>query len=192
MRRRRAVVLRREDHKRDGLGAIFLGAVGSDESLVELVSQYFGPSVKVLFVETHPDYLRTEIETTAFVEESRNLVAIGSELLEKGRTRAAGDMFAEALRLDPMNPEALKSEARRLLIEGDLAGAESRWILAGELSGFDAETLRGLAAAALEQGRRPSAMRYLEEAISADPTDRASKDLLEQMRKQIELRFDRS
>ncbi|MGH7805104.1 MAG: tetratricopeptide repeat protein, partial [Candidatus Binatia bacterium] len=67
--------------------------------------------------------------------------------------------------------------------------AEIRWILAGEIAGFDSGTLRGLALAALEEGRTPSAMRYLEEALVADPADREVREMLDQLRRQIELRF---
>jgi tetratricopeptide (TPR) repeat protein len=192
MRRRSALVIRRDDHKRDALGSIFLGAVNEDRAVFDLVSQYLGSSVKILVVELRPDFLRAEIEATAFVEESHNLVEIARDLVEKGRLRAAGEMFAEALRLNPLNPEALKVDARLRFAQGDVAGAENRWILGGELAGFDAETLRGLATAALEQGRRPTAMRYLEEAIFADPDNRAAQGLLEQLKRQIELRFSDS
>ena len=190
MRRRSVLVIRRDDHKRDALGSIFLGAVREDQAVFDLVADYLGPSVKVLVVEMRPDYLRVEIEATAFVEESRNLVDIARSLVDKGRFRAAGEMFTEALHLDPLNPEALKSDARVRFAQGDVAGAENRWILGGELAGFDAETLRGLATVALEQGRRPTAMRYLEEALSADPGDRTAREMLDQMRRQIEMRFD--
>ena len=98
-------------------------------------------------------------------------------------------MFTEALRLDPTNADALKAEARIRLQIGDVLGAEERWILAGEIAGFDSGTLRGLAIAALEEGRTPSAMRYLEEALVADPSDREVRETLEQLRRQIELRF---
>jgi tetratricopeptide (TPR) repeat protein len=192
MRRRSALVIRRDDHKRDALGAIFLGAVKEDHAVFDLVSQYLGPPVKVLAVEVRTDLLRVEIEATTFVEESRNLVEIARDLVEKGRLRAAGEMYAEALRLDPLNPEALKADARLRFAQGDVAGAENRWTLGGELDGFDAETLRGLATVALEQGRRPTAMRYLEEALSADPEDRLAKGLLDQLKRQIELRFQDS
>lgn len=190
MRRRCALLIRRDDHKRDALGSIFLGVVREDHAVCDLIGDYLGSSVKVLMVDVRTEYLRVEIEATAFIDESANLVEIGHDLVEKGRLRAASEMFTEALRLNPLNPDALKSDARIRFTQGDIPGAERRWILGGELAGFDVETLRGLATVALEQGRRPTAMRYLEEAISADPEDPQARRLLDQLKRQIELRFD--
>jgi Flp pilus assembly protein TadD len=189
MRRRHALVIRRDDHKRDALGAVFLGAVTDPEAVRNAVVRYLGPAIRVLTVEQRPTALRVEIEATGFSDESRNLVRLGRGMAEKGRARAASDMFTEALRLDPTNADALKAEARIRLQSGDVHGAEERWILAGEIAGFDSGTLRGLARAALEEGRTPSAMRYLEEALVADPADREVRETLDQLRRQIELRF---
>jgi cytochrome c-type biogenesis protein CcmH/NrfG len=189
MRRRHALVIRRDDHKRDALGAVFLGAVTDPEAVRDAVVRYLGPAIRVLVVEQRPTALRVEIEATGFSDESRNLVRLGRGMAEKGRARAASDMFTEALRLDPTNADALKAEARIRLQSGDVHAAEERWILAGEIAGFDSGTLRGLADAALEEGRTPSAMRYLEEALVADPSDREVREMLDQLRRQIELRF---
>ena len=189
MRRRHALVIRRDDHKRDALGAVFLGAVTDPEAVRDAVVRYLGSAIRVLAVEQRPTALRVEIEATGFSDESRNLVRLGRGMAEKGRARAASDMFTEALRLDPTNADALKAEARIRLQSGDVHGAEERWILAGEIAGFDSGTLRGLALAALEEGRTPSAMRYLEEALVADPSDREVRETLDQLRRQIELRF---
>lgn len=190
MRRRCVMVIRRDDHKRDALGAIFLGAVKDDAGVRALVERYVGPSIKVVEIERRDEVIRVDLEATVFAEESQNLVSLARSMVEKGRLRAATDTLGEALRLDPLNAEALRIEAAARALRGDGAGAESRWIFSAELTGFHGETLRGLAQVALEQDRRPTAMRYLEEALEVDPHDEEARRILDQLRRQIELRFE--
>ena len=190
MRRRLVLVLRRDDHKQDFLGTVFLGVVENPDDVREAVQRYLGSTVTVREVEVGERVLRVSAETSAFESESQNLARLGRSLLEKGRQRAAGDMFEEALRLDPFNTEALKTDAAMRLAAGDRSGARGRWVLAGEISGFDGEILRGLATIALEEDRRPSAMRYLEEALVVNPDDVESRDFLDDLRRQTELAFE--
>jgi tetratricopeptide (TPR) repeat protein len=189
MRRRHALVIRREDHKRDALGAVFLGAVSDPAEVRAHIERYLGAAIKVREFEGDDAVLRVSVESSGFEVESQNLVRIGRSLVEKGRYRAALDMFDEALRLDPLNVEALKADAALRSAQGDLGVAEERWVRAGEIGGYDAESLRGLATIALREDRRPSAMRYLEEALIVDPEDFESRALLDELRKQTELLF---
>jgi tetratricopeptide (TPR) repeat protein len=189
MRRRHSLVIRRDDHKRDALGAVFLGAVTDPEEIRRYVQRYLGPAIGVRSVDVNEAVLRVTAECSSFHVESQNLTRIGKSLLSKGRPRAAGDMFEEALRLDPLNVVALKADAALRLAAGDLVPAAERWVLAGEIGGYDGEILRGLAEIALREDRRPSAIRYLEEALIVHPEDRESRALLDDLRRQAELAF---
>lgn len=189
MRKRQTLVLRRENHKHDGLGAVFLGVVEDEGEIRRALERYLGTAVTILGIEPLDDRLQVTVECAGFETESQNLVRLGRSLSQKGRKRAAADMFAEALRLDPLNVDALKAEAARRMVHEDSSGAEDRWIRASEIRGYDGETLRALAKIALDEDRRPTAMRYLEEAVHINPDDDESRDLLDQLKRQIELRF---
>lgn len=190
MRRQHSLVIRREDHKRDALGAVFLGVVTDAVEVSRAVARYLGPSISVRAVSLEGTFLRVVAEAPSFAVESQNLVRLGRSLSSRGRPRAAADMFEEALRLDPLNADALKGEAALRLVHGDLEGAEQQWILAGEVAGFDVEMLHGLARIALHEGRRPSAIQYLEEALLVDPEHGESRALLTELKRQAELQFD--
>lgn len=182
-------MIRREDHKSDSLGAIFLGATRGADAILAAVERYLGRDRKVLVIDEAAEALRVEVESTSFVEESANLVRLAKASSEKGWGRGAAEMFREALRLDPLNAEALRGQAEHHMEHGDGSAAEAEWILAAEIIGFDARTLRSLAIIALAQERRPTAMRYLEEALQADPADKRAADLMAELRKQLEIRF---
>lgn len=190
MRRRLTLVLRRDDHKQDFLGAVFLGVVEEASAIQEAVRRYLGPTVTVRDVELGEAVIRVSAESSAFETESQNLTRLGRSLLTKGRQRAAADMFEEALRLDPFNVDALKVEAALRLSYGDREGAQVRWVLAAEVGGYDGEILRGLATIALDEDRRPSAMRYLEQALVVNPEDVESREFLADLRRQSELAFE--
>jgi tetratricopeptide (TPR) repeat protein len=191
MRRRYSLVIRRDDHKGDALGAVFLGVVTDPGEIRGYVQRYLGPVVRVVKVVLAEAVLRVEAESSGFAVESQNLTRLGKAMLAKGRVRAASDMFAEALRLDPLNVDALKADASLRYRQGDIATAHDRWVRAAEVGGYDGEILRGLAAVALRQDRRPSAMRYLEEALVVNPEDEESRRLLAELRRQGELAFER-
>lgn len=193
MRKRHTLILRRENHKHDGLGAVFLGVLEDEESIRQVLAAYLGTTLGVLdFERLDEATLRASVEAPGFEEESQNLVRLGRSLLEKGRHRGAADMFAEALRLDPLNVDALKAEALLRYVREEHELAEDRWIRASEIRGYDGEILRGLARAALAKERRPSAMRYLEEALRLNPDDAEAGELLEPLQRQIEIRFEES
>ena len=192
VRKRHTLVLRRDEHKRDALGSVFLDAVTDELEIRAYVERYLGSPMKVVSIERHGPALRAVVECPRFEAESQNLVRLGRGLLKKGRRRAASDMFAEALRLDPINVDALKSDANLRMAAGDPPAAESQWIRAGEIGGYDGEILRGLAGVALATDRRPTAMAYLEEALRVNPEDAEARLLMDELRRQAELRFERT
>lgn len=190
MRKQHSLVIRRDDHKRDALGAVFLGVVTDEAEICCYVQRYLGSSTIVRSIQLEPEVLRVVVEAPGFGAESQNLVRLGKSLFDRGRYRAARDMFAEALRLDPMSVEALKADAAVRFAQGECNEANELWVRAAEIGGYDGEVLRGLAAVALRENRRLSAMRYLEEALAVNPRDSEAEQLLAELRRQNELGFE--
>jgi tetratricopeptide (TPR) repeat protein len=189
-RHEHTLILRREEHKRDSLGAVFLAAITDPDEIRRSVERYLGPSFTVRRVESDgATALRVRVECGRFLQESQNLSKIARSMAERGRPRAASEMFAEALKLDPLNIEALKGQGKLLAAAGDLVEAEERWIRAGEVDGYDGDILRALAGIALQADRRPTAIQYLEGALLANPEDAEAHAMLDELNRQTELRF---
>jgi tetratricopeptide (TPR) repeat protein len=191
-RQRHVLILRRSDHKRDALGAVFLGAISDPADIRSTVERYLGPPFLVRAVEREGHALRVTVECARFQLESHNVTRMAQSLAKRGRLGAASDSFAEALKLDPLNAEALKAMAALHASAGELNEAEDRWIRAGEIRGYDGEMLRGLAAVALRGDRGPTARQYLEEALIVHPDDAEARRMLDDLHRQAELRFNAS
>jgi len=191
-RQQHVLILRRDDHKRDALGAVFLGAVTDERDVRLCVERYLGSAFLVRAVEMEGTALRVTVECSRFQMESHNLTRIAKSLVERGRQRSASESFAEALKLDPLNAEALKGQAALHALAGELIDAEEKWIRSGEIRGYDGEILRGLAGVALREDRRPTAMQYLEEALIVHPDDAEARAMLDELNRQAELRFNAS
>jgi tetratricopeptide (TPR) repeat protein len=189
-RQQHVLVLRRDDHKRDALGAVFLGAVTDEREILSYVERYLGLAFLVRSIEIEGTALRVTVECSRFQMESHNLTRIAKSLAERGRQRSAAESFAEALKLDPLNVEALKGRAALHALAGELIDAEEKWIRSGEIRGYDGEMLRGLAGVALREDRRPTAMQYLEEALIVHPDDAEARAMLDELNRQAELRFN--
>jgi tetratricopeptide (TPR) repeat protein len=189
-RQQHVLILRRDDHKRDALGAVFLGAVAHEQQIRLFVERYLGPQFLVRSVDMEGTALRVTVECSRFQVESHNLTRIAKSLAQRGRQRAAADSFTEALKLDPLNAEALKGRAALHALAGELTDAEDKWVRSGEIRGYDGEILRGLADVALREDRRPTAMQYLEEALLVSPNDAEARSILNELNRQAELRFE--
>ena len=183
------LVLRRDDHKHDSLGAVFLGAVSDAREVRLYVERYLGPAFAVRKIDHEGPALRVAVECSRFPTESQNLTRIARSLVNSGRNRSAAASFREALKLDPMNTEALKGHAALCALAGELSEAQDHWIRAGEIRGYDGEILRGLAIIALRADRHGSAIQYLQDALVVNPNDDEAKQMLEELRRQSELRF---
>lgn len=184
------LILRRDDHKHDALGAVFLGAVPDPGQVRQYVERYLGGAFLVRSVEQEGPALRVTVECSRFQTESQNLARIARSLAAHGRNRAAVASFREALKLDPMNTEALKGQAALHALAGELVEAEDHWVRAGEIRGYDGEILRGLATVALRADRHGTAMQYLQEALVVNPNDDEARGMLGDLRRQSELRFE--
>ncbi len=189
-RQQHVLILRRDDHKRDALGAVFLGAVTDERDVLLYVERYLGPAFLVRAIEMEGTALRVTVECSRFQMESHNLTRLAKSLAERGRQHSASESFAEALKLDPLNAEALKGQAALHALAGELIDAEEKWIRSGEIRGYDGEILRGLAGVALREDRRPTAMQYLEEALIVHPDDAEARAMLDELNRQAELRFN--
>lgn len=189
-RQEHVLILRRDDHKRDALGAIFLGAVVDEAEMRRYVERYLGAAFAVRAVAAEGPALRVRVDCARFQLESQNLSRIAKSLAERGRQRSAVETFAEALKLDPLNVEALKGQATLHALADELVEAEEKWVRAAEIRGYDGEILRALAAIALREDRYPTALQYLEEALLTNPQDAEARALLDDLRRQAEIRFE--
>lgn len=189
-RQEHVLILRRDDHKRDALGAIFLGAVADEAEVRRYVERYLGTAFQVRAVDAEGAALRVRVDCARFQLESQNLSRIAKSLAERGRHRAAAETFVEALKLDPLNVEALRGQAALHAAAGELLEAEEKWVRAAEIRGYDGEILRALAMIALREDRQPTALQYLEEALLANPQDAEAGALLDDLHRQAELRFE--
>jgi len=177
MKRRVAVEIRREDHKTDALGRIFLGATDRDETLA-LLRGYLGPQAKLLHVELDDAVLHVEADVREFAEESRNLVAMARDLMRAGRVKGAIGQLEEALRLAPLNPDALKTLGRLYYRHRQRDAARAYLTRAREVAPADIEVLRLLAEIALHDDRRLAAREYLEHVLIVRPNDRRARTAL--------------
>jgi len=177
MRRRVQLRIHREDHKNDALGLVFLGALERERSL-ELLRSYLGPHARVRQAEVDDAILYVEADVREFGEESQNLVRLAREMMRAGRMKGALGQFQEALRLSPLNGQALKGIGR--LYYRHRHPEEARYYLtrAREIDPDDADVLRLLAEIAVHQDRPLAARAYLEQLLRRDPRDRRARAAL--------------
>jgi Flp pilus assembly protein TadD len=100
------------------------------------------------------------------------------DLIRAGRVRSAIGQLEEALRLAPLNPEALKTLGRIFYRHRDRETARRYLTRAREVAPADIEVLRLLAEIALHQDRRLAAREYLEQVLLVRPNDRRARTAL--------------
>jgi cytochrome c-type biogenesis protein CcmH/NrfG len=171
MKHRVSLTIHREDHKVDALGLVFLGAIEREKTL-SLLRGYLGPHATLHRVELDDAVLRVEVDVRDFPEESQNLVRSARELLRRGVVRGATQQLEEALRLSPLNVDALKTLGRLYYRQRNRDAARHFLTRAREVAPADTEILRLLAEIALHEGRRLAAREYLEQLLRADPGER--------------------
>jgi len=174
MKRRVALEIHREDHKTDSLGRIFLGATDSDETLA-LLRGYLGPQATLKGVELDDAILHVEADIREYAVESGNLVTMAREMLRAGRVKGAVGQLQEALRLAPLNPEALKTLGRVYYRHREREMARRYLTRAREVAPADIEVLRLLAEIALHEDRRLAAREYLGQVLLVRPNDRRAR-----------------
>ncbi|MFM8408858.1 MAG: tetratricopeptide repeat protein [Alphaproteobacteria bacterium] len=183
MKRRAFLEIHRDDHKVDALGRIFLGATQGEE-ILDLLRAYLGPAASLHRVELEDDVLHVEVDLREFPEESANLVEVGRSMLRKGLGRSAIGAIEEALRLAPLNAEALKTIGRWHYRRREREAARRYLVRARESDPNDFETLRLLAEIAIHDNRPLEARGYLERVLRSRPGDQKARAALARLRPQ--------
>lgn len=169
VQRRRLIILR-DDHIGDTLGAIFLEpSLDKEEWTIGLLRNYLGRRVRVLKVELMAERAEVEVVVRALSEEAGRLVATARDLKHKGAPRNALELFRQALELDPLN-HAAAAELGLLFAELErYPEALAMLKRARETGPEDAALLYALGQTALQLERTASAIIYLERAYELSP-----------------------
>src|SRR5258708_37017499 len=108
IRERRSLVIRREDHIGDPIGIAFLESAETDgDAVLDRLREYLGIKLKLIKAEISHDEITVEVESRGWPEEGARMAAAAKDLHAKGARRAALLMYRDALKLDPLNAEAL-------------------------------------------------------------------------------------
>jgi len=170
--RKKVLVIVRDDHIGDPVGAIFLDLEGGDAEVTRRVREYLGGKIQILKLVLKGDRVNVEVEASPFSDEANRLAEAAADLARKGAPRNAIAMFRQALELDPLGGQALHDMGLALL---DLnRPAEALGILrrAREVLGDTVDLLRALARACVAMDRIPTAVGYLERALELEPANR--------------------
>jgi tetratricopeptide (TPR) repeat protein len=167
----RRVVILRDDHVGDPLGAIFFElSAEREDSVVGLIRNYLGPRVRVRKIELMATRVEVEVEVRGFSAEAERLAAAAHDLEKKGAPRNALQLYRAALELDPLNQAvgyALGSAEARL---GHYDEALATLKRARETGPETADLLQTLGSVALKLERIASAIIYLERAFELSPS----------------------
>jgi tetratricopeptide (TPR) repeat protein len=171
MKYRRRLVLLRDDHIGDTLGAIFLDPSPEDtEAVVSRLRDYLGERVCVISAELSNDRIEVEVEVRALADEANRLAAAAGELSRKGVRRNAIALFRQALDLDPLNRDAHQGLGLLLADLNRYTEALTMLKLARESGPETVELLHALARVCMQAERTASAIRYLEKGFELDPS----------------------
>ncbi|HEY2107373.1 MAG TPA: hypothetical protein VGH29_16360 [Candidatus Binataceae bacterium] len=170
---RKILVIARDDHIGDPIGAIFLELDGGEDEVARRIRDYLGGKVQILKLELKHDRATVEVEASAFTEEANRLAAAAADLPRKGAPRNAIAMFKQALELDPLGGQTLCDMGLALLELKRPAEALSALRRAREVLGDSVALLRSLARVCVAMERVPTAVGYLERALELEPASRA-------------------
>jgi tetratricopeptide (TPR) repeat protein len=165
------MVLLRDDHIGDTVGAIFLDP--SPENADEIISRlrdYLGERVRVINAELTAQRVEVEVEVRALAEEATRLAAVASDLSRKGVRRNAIALFRQALELDPLNRDARQGLGLLLADLNCCAEALAMLKLARESGPETVELLYALGRVCMLADRTASAISYLEKGFELDPS----------------------
>lgn len=168
------IVIRREDHIGDPLGAIFFEAESGDhDAILGRLREYLGPRVRVVRAEIGSDRIEVRVGERRFAEEAARMAEAGAALRRQGASRNAIAHFKEALALDPLNVTALCAMGAMLSEREDYSGALAALCKAREAGGDNPMVLHELGRAAAGSGRIATAVVYLERACELAPDNLA-------------------
>ena len=171
MRRRSSIVIRSDDHLGDPIGVIFmLEPEQLGDSVIEKLRDYLGHHTEVMKAVVSRDQIEVEVECAVFREESDRLVEAARGLQDNRLHTSAEATLHEALKLDPLNPNALTALAEVLQDSEKFSEAIAALVRAREASGNDTpQMLAMLGAYCLKVERTASAIMYCERALTLDP-----------------------
>ncbi len=170
--RKKVLVIARDDHIGDPIGAIFLDLDGGDAEVARRVREYLGGKIHVLNIELKRDRVTAEVEASPFSEEAERLAIAAADLARKGAPRNAVAMFKQSLELDPLGGQTLYDMGLALLELKRPAEALSTLRRAREVLGDSVDLLRILARVCVAMERIPTAVGYLERALELEPNNR--------------------
>jgi tetratricopeptide (TPR) repeat protein len=170
---RKVLVIYRDDHIGDPIGAIFLGLEDGEREVTRRVREYLGGKARVLKIELGRDRATVEVEASPFIEESTRLAEAAADLNRKGAPRNAIAMFKQALELDPLAGQPLYEMGLAMLELKEPAQALGALRRAREILGDSVGLLRSLARVCVAMERVPTAVGYLERALDLDSGNRA-------------------
>ncbi len=170
MRQRKTLVIWRDDHLADPLGALFLAAPDElEDAVVEKLKYYLGFRVRLVRVTISGSRIEAEVESQGLHEESGRLVEAARGLRVKGMNRSAIATLKDALELDPLNGAAYRELGAALVEAGNGREAIAMLVRARESLGDSAGLLIEIANACLAEERTSAAIAYLERAHEVEP-----------------------
>lgn len=170
--RKKVLVIARDDHIGDPIGAIFLDLEEGGPEVTRRVREYLGGKIQILKLELKRDRAIVEVEASPFGEEASRLGTAASDLARKGAPRNAIAMFKQALELDPLEGQSLYDLGLALLEVKRPAEALAALRRAREVMGDSVDLLRIMARVCVALERVPTAVGYLERALEVEPANR--------------------
>jgi tetratricopeptide (TPR) repeat protein len=166
---RRRLVLYRDDHIGDPVGAIFLDpSYENEDAIVERLRDYLGKRVRVLKAELTSERAEIEVEVHALGEEASRLAAAASDLSRKGGRRNAMALYQQALELDPLNRDVCHGLGLLLADFNHHNQALAMLKLARECGPETVDLLHALGRVCMQADRTASAISYLERGFELD------------------------
>jgi tetratricopeptide (TPR) repeat protein len=170
IKHRRRLVLLRDDHIGDPVGAIFLDpSTDNEDAIIARLSDYLGKRVRVVKAELTGLRAEVEVEVRALADEANRLAAAALDLSRKGGRRNAIALFEQALDLDPLNRDACFGLGLLLAELNRHAEALAMLKLARESGPETVELLHALGRVCIQSDRTASAISYLEKGFELDP-----------------------
>jgi tetratricopeptide (TPR) repeat protein len=165
------MVLLRDDHIGDTVGAIFLDPSPEDsDAVISRLHDYLGKRVSVIRAELTAERIEVEVEVRALAEEANRLATAAGDLRRKGGRRNAIALFRQALELDPLNREARQGLGLLLADLNCFSEALAMLRLARESGPETVELLHALGRVCMQADRKASAIGYLEKGFELDPS----------------------
>jgi tetratricopeptide (TPR) repeat protein len=164
------MVLLRDDHIGDAVGAIFLDPSPENaDAIMSRLRDYLGERVRVINAELTPERIEVEVEVRALAEEANRLASAANDLSRKGGRRNAMALFRQALELDPLNRDARQGLGLLLAELSCYGEAMAMLKLARETGPETVDLLYALGRTCMQAERTKSAIAYLEKGFKLDP-----------------------